>query len=69
MMRITESKASLRRGVKRLSSRVFFALDRVGVHLLPKHYYTPVADYSWLQKNREAWMAGANLVGVRWDLD
>jgi len=69
MMGIMEIKALLRRGVKRLSSRVFFTLDRVGVHLLPKHYYTPVADYSWLRKNRDAWMARANLVGVRWDLD
>jgi hypothetical protein len=68
-MKFLERKVWLRRGFSRLSYRVFFALDRMGLHLLPKHYYAPVADYSWLRKNPDAWMGRANLAGVRWDLD
>jgi len=59
---------TLRTALGRLSVRVFFALDQVGLHVLPKHYALPVADYSWLRKNPEAWMGRASLVGVRWDI-
>lgn len=62
-------KALFKRSLKHLSHRMFFALDQVGIHLLPKHYYTPVADYSWLRKNRDAWMSRANLSGVHWELE
>ncbi len=49
--------------------RIFLLLDRVGLHVLPKHYYTPVPDYRWLQTHREAWIGRAPLTGVQWDLD
>ncbi len=49
--------------------RAFLALDRVGVHVLPKHYYTPIPDYTWLRKHPEAWMRRASLAGINWDLD
>ena len=68
-MKFLERRVWLRRVFGRLSYRVFFALDRVGLHLLPKHYYTPVADYSWLRKNPEAWMDRTNLACVHWALD
>ena len=68
-MKYLERKVWLRRIFGRLSYRVFFALDRVGLHLLAEHYYTPVADYSWLRKNPEAWMGRTNLACVHWALD
>ena len=68
-MKFLERRVWLRRVFGRLSYRVFFALDRLGLHLLPKHYYTPVADYSWLRKNPEAWMDRTNLACVHWALD
>ncbi len=55
--------------LKGLSFRTFMALDRLGVHLLPKHYYTPVSDYAWLRANKDAWVGRAPLVGIHWDLD
>jgi len=55
--------------LKSLSFTTFFALDRVGLHLLPNHYYTPVPDYSWLRKNRDSWQRRVNLTGVHWDLE
>jgi methyltransferase family protein len=49
--------------------KTFFALDRVGLHILPKHYYSPVADYRWLRTHPDAWTGRAPLTGVCWDLD
>ena len=37
--------------LKDFSFRLFMALDKSGVHLLPKHYYTPIPDYHWLRRN------------------
>lgn len=54
---------------KDVSSWLFMALDRVGVHLMPKHYSTPVADYAWLRRDPDAWQLPASLVGVEWDVD
>ena len=56
--------------LKRASFRLFTLGDRLGVHVLPKHYYTSVADYAWLRQNPALWQRPASLVGVRlWDLD
>lgn len=49
--------------------KVFQLLDRIRLHVLPKHYYTPVPDYSWLRRNQAAWIGRAPLHGVVWDLD
>jgi hypothetical protein len=53
----------------RISTNLFLMLDRVGVHVLPKHFYTPIADYSWLRSHRDAWEPPWDMAGVRWDLD
>jgi hypothetical protein len=52
-----------------VSFKLFFLLDTLGLHVLPKHYYTPVPDYSWLRTHKEAWAGRARLAGVHWDLD
>ena len=39
------------------------------MHLLPKHYYSPVPDYAWLRANQEAWTRPSSLPGVAWNLD
>jgi len=55
--------------VTRGAWKIFLLLDRLGVHILPKQYYTPVPDYHWLRQHPEAWMGRAPLIGVGWDLD
>ena len=55
--------------LKDLSSRVFMTVDRVGIHALPKHFYTPIPDYAWLRANREYWDSSAPLTDILWDLD
>ena len=59
----------LRSFLKRLSFDLFMLGDRLGVHLLPKHYHTPIPDYRWLRQHRTLWAGRASLTGVRWDLD
>jgi predicted O-methyltransferase YrrM len=41
----------------------------MGVHVLPKHYYTPLPDYAWLKSNEELWLGRSAMAGVEWDLD
>src|SRR3989442_7825830 len=59
----------LRSFLKRLSFDLFMLGDRLGVHLLPKHYHTPIPDYRWLRQHRTLWAGRASLTGVHWDLD
>ena len=53
----------------RASTNLFLFFDRLGLHVLPKHFYTPVADYDWLRKNRDAWEPAWDMRGVHWNLD
>ncbi len=59
----------LRRLLTGPSCRLFLWGDRLGIHVLPKHFYTPVPDHAWLSANPEAWIKRAGLRGVKWDLD
>jgi len=53
----------------RAATGIFLFLDRLGVHVIPKHFYTPVADYTWLRNNREVWEPAWDMTGVHWDLN
>jgi predicted O-methyltransferase YrrM len=55
--------------LNKASTNLFLLFDRVGVHVLPKHFYTPVADYSWLRRHRDVWESPWDMAGVDWDLD
>ena len=61
--------SAARSKLKRLSFRTFLLLDRAGIHVLPKHYYSPLPDYAWLRENEPLWRRRAPLRGVAWDLD
>jgi hypothetical protein len=54
--------------LKSLLFKMCLMLDRAGLHALPKHYYTPVPDCTWLEKNRPLWMGRSSLAGIQWDL-
>jgi hypothetical protein len=54
---------------KKLSVGVFKALDRLGLHVLPKHYYTPVADQAWLRQNKALWAKRMPMLGIQWHLE
>jgi len=57
-----------RRALKRASVRLFMGADRLGAHILPKHYYTPIPDYTWLNENKAVWCRRVDMSGVNWDL-
>jgi hypothetical protein len=42
--------------------------DRLGAHVLPKHYYSSIPDYRWLNENKAVWCRRVDLTGVEWDL-
>lgn len=55
--------------IRKASFSLFESLDHIGIHVLPKTFYTPIADYSWLKKNMRLWARPIDLTGIRWDLD
>jgi len=55
--------------LKRTSIRLFIGADKLGVHILPKHYYTSVPDHKWLRENKAVWCRRVDMSGVWWDLD
>jgi hypothetical protein len=68
-MRTLSVGRNFKRGLKNASYKSFLLLDRMGVHVLPKHYYTPLPDYAWLRRNEALWLRRSELAGIDWDLD
>jgi predicted O-methyltransferase YrrM len=55
---------------KSLSFAIFRTMDTAKIHVLPKHYYSPIPDHRWLASNRDAWVGRPDFSGVlAWDLD
>lgn len=59
----------LRNMAKRIALHSFLQMERAGIHVLPKHFYSPVSDRQWLQENRDLWTRRAKLAGIDWNLD
>ncbi len=55
--------------LKRASFSAFSALERLGLHVLPAHYYTPVADRRWLREHPDLWQQELPLHLIDWDID
>jgi hypothetical protein len=49
--------------------RLFLLLERLGYHVLPRHFYSPVADRHQLERNPELWRRPLSLTGIDWNLD
>ena len=59
----------MRQRSRHACAALFRLAERAGVHLTPKHYYTPVPDARWLRQNAPLWEGASTLPGVVWDLD
>jgi predicted O-methyltransferase YrrM len=63
----------MRRALRRLAKRLAFALHRLGtrlgVHVLPVHYGSPVPDLLELERTRDVWARKSALAGVAIDLE
>jgi predicted O-methyltransferase YrrM len=49
--------------------QLFVAGDRLGWHLLPKHYYTANHDVHWLRNNPSLWAKPNDFRRVHWDVE
>jgi Methyltransferase domain len=54
---------------KGIGFHVFLLLERIGYHVIRRHFFSPVADRGWLQRNPELWRRPLSLPGIDWDLD
>ncbi len=59
----------MKRFLKHLSFSAFRLGCRLGVFVLPTHYYASVANPHQLEKTRDAWSGRSELPGIRVDLD
>lgn len=55
--------------VKNLAQRAFLAGDRVGVHLMPSHYYSSVASRKALRRTEGHWRHPLAPLPFEWDMD
>lgn len=62
-------KKRLRTTTKQAMLQVHEAGSRLGVFVLPKHYYVPLPDLRELRRTREKWARRSEMRGVRVDLD
>ncbi len=69
----TTNPVSLQRRLRIQAKRQLFALHklgtRLGIHVLPVHYYSPVPDLPALERTRDVWARKSELPGIDVDLD
>jgi predicted O-methyltransferase YrrM len=63
------SMPRVRELIKQSSYNLFLFMDRLGLHVLPRHYYTPIPDHGWLRRNKPLWARRTDLTGLDWNLD
>lgn len=58
----------MRKKIKRILKRVFLLLHRallpLGIIILPKHYYVPIADINTLRRTQDIWAKKSSLPGI-----
>ena len=59
----------MRRALQRLIFRLYRALERLGVHVLPVHYYSAQPSTRALEATRAVWARRSSLPGLDADLD
>lgn len=58
----------LKRTTKRLLMNLHRGASRMGVLVLPKHYYVPIADVVELERTREVWARRSSMAGIDVDI-
>lgn len=54
---------------RKAAQKVFLAGDRWGVHILPMHYYTPVASRKQLRRTESQWRRRLDPLPFPWDIE
>lgn len=55
--------------LKRVAFAGHRAAARLGLHVVPRHYYSPVSDPAELEATRASWARPSAMAGVDWDVD
>jgi hypothetical protein len=55
--------------LRNLWFKAFLLFEKLGVHVLPKNFYTPIQDYHWLKENKQLWIERSPLIGIDWDME
>ncbi len=55
--------------LKKIATGVFLSGDRIGIHVLPSHYYSNVANCHDLRHNESQWRRPLAPMPFAWDLD
>jgi hypothetical protein len=59
----------VRRFARELWFKAFLLFEKIGVHVLPKSFYSPVQDYRWLEEHKAFWADPSPLIGIDWDVE
>lgn len=54
---------------KTVLPKLYVFFEKLGVHILPVHFYSGLPEYSYLSKHKEQWMRRSELPGIKIDLD
>ena len=68
-MQSVRLRVAARRSARQSFLRLFNLCDRMGFHVLPRHYYSPVIDRGWLERHKELWTQKLRLYSIPWNLD
>ncbi len=60
---------ALKNFLKRQWFRTFMLSERLGWHLVPVNYYSPLTQLGELRRTRERWARRSNMAGIAVDLD
>jgi predicted O-methyltransferase YrrM len=63
----------MKRYLKDISKRIFLSIHKIGIrlgfHIIPVHYYSPVPNILELQKTKSLWAKKSDLPGISVNLD
>ena len=62
-------RRQLRDSLKRSLFRVYKLATRLGIHVIPVHYYSPVPNIIELERTKDEWAKKSELPALRVDLD
>jgi predicted O-methyltransferase YrrM len=54
---------------KKLLFEMHRLLSKLGIHVLPVHYYSPVANLSDLETTKSSWARRTEMPGIIWDVE
>jgi len=68
-LRLSELKRAVKGAIRRfLLGRMFERFERLGIHVLPVHFYSPVPDTRELRRDLSKWYREGSFIGVDFNM-